>query len=113
MEGWGVSGHYDRHGNPIEMMDWAARLADDDYKRVAIDKLPDGDVSTVWLGLDHRFGAGPPLIFETLVFGGPLDGEMQRYSTEQDAQAGHREMVRRIRALKDGGVRGEHPSGRR
>jgi hypothetical protein len=50
-------------------------------------------VSTVWLGLDHSFGSGPPLIFETMVFrskDGPLhDLECDRYSTEVDALAGH------------------------
>lgn len=25
-------------------------------------------LSTVWLGIDHSFGAGPPLIFETMLF---------------------------------------------
>jgi predicted cobalt transporter CbtA len=53
-------------------------------------------VSTVWIGIDHRFGDdGPPLIFETMVFNraegwGELDCE--RYSTEAEAVAGHAAM---------------------
>jgi hypothetical protein len=32
------------------------------------------DVSTIWLGINHRFGDGAPLIFETMVFyDGPED----------------------------------------
>lgn len=54
-------------------------------------------VSTVCLGLDHRhFGDGPPLVFETLVFGGPLDGEMDRYGTWAAAEAGHARMVAKV-----------------
>jgi hypothetical protein len=55
------------------------------------------EVSTVFLGVDHSFGEGPPLIFETLVFGGPLDQEMERYSTMEQALAGHEAMVERVR----------------
>ena len=50
-------------------------------RRVALDRIGETDISTVFLGLDHQFGSGPPLLFETLVFGGELDGEMVRYST--------------------------------
>jgi hypothetical protein len=51
-------------------------------------------VSTVFLGLDHRFaGDGPPILFETLVFGGIRDGEMWRCSTWDEAEAQHRMVV--------------------
>lgn len=43
--------------------------------------FPGVEVSTIFLGLDHNWGDGPPLLFETLVFGGKLDREMDRYST--------------------------------
>jgi len=48
------------------------------------------------MGLDHQYGEGPPLIFETMVFPSKDDmGEldMSRYSTEADAIAGHAAMV--------------------
>jgi hypothetical protein len=50
-------------------------------------------VSTVFLGLDHQFGSGRPLLFETLVFGGRRDGKMNRYATWEDAEQGHRELA--------------------
>ena len=54
-------------------------------------------VSTVFLGLNHQFRPNaPPLWFETLVFGGLLDGEMERYTTIEAALAGHTEMVKRV-----------------
>jgi len=57
------------------------------------------NVSTVWLGLDHQWGDGPPLIFETMVFGGrgKLADAQQRYATREQALAGHAEMVRAVR----------------
>jgi len=55
-------------------------------------------VSTVFLGLDHRFGSlGPPILWETLVFGGALDGESERYSSREDAYLGHLAMCERVR----------------
>ena len=55
-------------------------------------------VSTVFLGLDHRhWGKGPPILFETMVFGGPLDGHQQRYSSWDDAETGHRVAVAKTR----------------
>lgn len=55
-------------------------------------------VSTVFLGIDHRyFGGGPPLLFETKIFGGPRDEYLWRYSSWDDAQTGHRTAVRKAR----------------
>lgn len=56
-------------------------------------------VSTVFLGLDHRwFGEGPPIVFESLVFGGPLDGDGGRYASWDDAETGHKMLVAKCRA---------------
>lgn len=88
--------HYDRQGRQISMTEWGRMFSDEDEKRVAFTQVDDHvGVSTVWLGVDHQFGDGPPLIFETMVFGGPLDQEQERYSTEEQARAGHEDMVKR------------------
>jgi hypothetical protein len=57
-------------------------------------------VSTVFLGIDHGWGRGKPVLFETLVFNGPpgLEDEMDRYCTFGEAVSGHREMVERVKA---------------
>ena len=90
-----MSEHYDRKGNPISMDEWATRLSQE--KRIAETTLPDGKlVSTVWLGLNHRFGEGPPLIFETMVFASKedfADLECERYTTEEEAIVGHQRIV--------------------
>ncbi len=55
-------------------------------------------VSTVWLGLDHRFGGpGSPIIFETMSFSKhkpPGHEDLTwRYSIEAEARAGHERAV--------------------
>ncbi len=56
-------------------------------------------VSTVFLALEHSFGAETsiPLLYETLVFGGKLNQEMERYSTKEQALEGHQAMCKRVR----------------
>jgi len=73
-----------------------------DNRRVASTHVGGGHISTVFLGLDHSFGGGAPILFETLVFGGPLDEEMTRYGTCDEAVAGHAAMVSRAESLLDG-----------
>jgi hypothetical protein len=92
-----MSDYYDRKGNPMEMLEWAKALETE--RRVDATTLPDGKwVSTVWVGLNHQFGDGPPLIFETMVF--PSDHDMHdldsdRYATEEEAIFGHQRMVKK------------------
>jgi hypothetical protein len=57
---------------------------------VAQDTFGDVQVSTVFLGIDHNFRAdGPPVLWESMIFGGPLDQEQRRYTSRADAEAGH------------------------
>lgn len=93
---------YDRQGREISMVEWAELLADDDVRQVARTEMDDAvSVSTVWLGLDHSFGGTRPLVFETMVFGGPLDMEQERYSTEAEALLGHQLMVAKVALAQD------------
>lgn len=52
-------------------------------------------ISTVWLGLDHGFSDGKPLIFETMVFKGDCRTEdyCDHYSTWEEAEEGHKRAV--------------------
>ncbi len=99
--------YYDRQGNPMTLEEWASKFEDNAYKRVEDTHMPDGGwVSTVWLGTDHGFGDSIPVIFETMVFDGPHENEIQvRYHTEEEARAGHWKVVRELypaRVLVDG-----------
>jgi hypothetical protein len=72
-------------------------------------------VSTVFLGIDHNFsGDGPPVLFETIVFGEPEEQDllgrkqqvrpslqMDRYCTLDEAEAGHEQVVQQLRQQLD------------
>ena len=82
-----------------DLMTWATWLASNNKRQLKRETVADGvDVSTVFLGLDHSFGHGAPLLWETMIFGGPHDGEQWRYSTYDEAVVGHASAV----ALADG-----------
>lgn len=85
---------------PATLQEWAIFLEDDKNRAVNWTQATSQvEVSTVFLGLDHRhFGNGPPLLFETMIFGGALDHHMWRYSSWDDAEAGHQAAVRKARA---------------
>jgi hypothetical protein len=66
--------------------------------------------------MDHGFGlGGPPLLYETMVFKDvpdtseygdgvgwrDFDGEMDRYSTWDEAAAGHEAMVEKIKKMRE------------
>ncbi|MCK5605070.1 hypothetical protein KAR91_24485 [Candidatus Pacearchaeota archaeon] len=56
------------------------------------------EVSTVFLGIDHSFTGGKPLLFETMVFGGELDQEMDRCSTWEAAEKMHEAMCYKVKS---------------
>jgi hypothetical protein len=62
-------------------------------RRVAWDEFGGVQVSTVFLGLDHSFGHGPPLLFETMIFNGPHDGWQMRATTWEEAEKAHQAAV--------------------
>ena len=100
---WIDTDHYGMDGEHITFCRWG-RLFEDGYpngNRI-IGKTSIGNrwlVSTVWLGLDHSFGHGPPLIFETMVFrpGKWSEHECIRHATLKEAQEAHEATVRRWR----------------
>jgi hypothetical protein len=59
-------------------------------------------VSTAFLGLDHQWGTGPPLLFETMVFSGGSGGIHCRYSTWADAEVQHGKIVAALEKAQNG-----------
>lgn len=89
----------DEDGNPVEEPDlqrWAQWFETAD-RSVAVDVVGDVRVSTVFLGLDHSFGAGPPLLYETMIFGGEHDEHQERYPNKVAALAGHDRALAMVR----------------
>jgi hypothetical protein len=90
--------------------------ANQDKRRVARTTVGTMDVSTVFLGIDHRLGDGPPLLFETMIFSmpGPSitdvgNGKVEvftgspeyqeRCSTWEEAEAMHERAIAHARSL--------------
>ena len=95
---------YKRNGDPYPegeegLLEWGKDFSNPEIKVVKQETLKNGKwVSTIWLGINHQFGLGKPLIFETMVF--PEEGKFgsldcQRYFTEEEAIKGHEEMVKK------------------
>ncbi len=89
-----------KDGEPVEttMETWANWYNDPRQSIVAQTQIDaEVRVSTVFLGLDHNWRTkGPPILFETMAFGGSLDMEQERYATLKEAQEGHKRMVARV-----------------
>ena len=94
-----MSGQYilDEKGNPIEEPDilkWGEWFEKIEHRRVAVYITPsDVIISTVFLGLDHSFGEGAPVLWETMIFGGPHDQYQDRYTSLAAAIEGHDQAV--------------------
>ncbi len=90
-----------REAIPATPREWEAhRHTQRDFEdncRIAKTELYDCEVSTVFLGLNHAPSLGPPVLFETMVLGGLLDGHQWRYSTYDEAERGHEEVVGMVR----------------
>ena len=83
-----------------DLMKWAKWFETADL-HVAKTTLSNGvEISTVFLGLDHNFTGKPPILFETMVFGGELDEQLERYSNWQDAEEGHKRWVAKAQSKK-------------
>lgn len=83
------------------LLKWAAWF-ESSNRHVARDVTGNGDVSTIFLGINHQFGEGQPLLFETLVFGGTHDGYMERCTTWEEAEAQHARIVRMAKGESEG-----------
>lgn len=97
----------------VDLMTWARWLESEQGsrdKQIGNTQLPEVRVSTVFLGLDHNFGGGKPILFETMVFENrttqidlqgkpysthkPIEDYSNRYHTLEEAKKGHEGIVR-------------------
>lgn len=98
----------DENGDPVpepDLMKWARwfEASWPDARRVALTQVSDEvTVSTVFLGSDHNwFDAGPPILFETMVFGGVWDQHQWRHCTRVQALAAHDQIATHVRLYPD------------
>lgn len=114
----------DPQGCPVpepDLLRWAEWFEHADrtlaYTSVPDDEHPRAWVSTVFLGLNHQWGNGEPVLWETMAFLNQpthlelpdgqtrtfdrtsLDGTQQRYTSREAALLGHALMVEQVRAM--------------
>lgn len=91
---WNCWYSLDENHNPVkvasleEMVTW--QITKPDERRVSLTELEDGTkISTVFLMLAHGLEDGKPILFETMIFGGPNNDYQRRYTSWEEAKAGH------------------------
>lgn len=85
-----------------DVREWERWYVEFANRRVAADRVGDVGVSTVFLSTDHNFsGTGPPILFETMVFGGEHDQWCSRWYTWDQAETAHRAIVADIAAGRE------------
>lgn len=89
-------------GEPVlepDLIKWAKWFEDRAYSRVISTQLIGAKVSTVFLGIDHshELSGSKPVLWETMIFGGPMSHMQHRCSgNRDDAYAMHNKMVRKV-----------------
>ena len=77
--------------NRDEWEDW---ICDDRNRFIAKTTVPDGKVSTIFLGFYDQ-----GCLFETMILGGPLDGLCHGSRTRDEAILEHDDMVKRAKGV--------------
>lgn len=96
----------DKRGHVIrcdDLIKWSEWFEHSGMKRqLASTTLKQGHVSTIFLSLDHNFGGGKPILWETMVFGSKKFGSNlnRRYYTKAEALKGHKAIVEEIKKSK-------------
>lgn len=88
-----------------ELLDWAHAFEKSERIVMHTRLIDGGRISTVFLGLDHQWGNGPPMLFETCLFSGekhydPMlkreiseSSVVARYATWAEAEEGHMQWI--------------------
>lgn len=88
-----------------DLLDWARWYENFEnriIKKTQVSVEPSVEVSTIFLSIDHNWTGNPhlgPVLFETMVFGGPHDMHCRRYTTLVDALAGHETVVAMVESV--------------
>lgn len=94
----------DENNQPVKVNnsnDWPNGFGED-MRRVALDEINEVSISTVFLGVDHNIGGLKPVLWETMCFSHNLDYDQyqEKYTSHEEAIAGHKKCVDAVRANK-------------
>lgn len=92
-EYWKLDGH-----NVVPASDLMDSVRSFESRHVDQTMIGDVRISTVFLGIDHSHGMGPPLLFETMIFGGKHDQYQGRCSTWEQAEKMHSDACQLVRS---------------
>lgn len=92
----------DTGANPIvepDLIKWArwfeSRMSPRIVQRT---RVGNAEVSTVFLGVDHQFGRGEPILWETMIFGHKGDEYQTRCGgTREDAMKMHEQAIKHLK----------------
>ena len=90
----------DENNKPVACPDvdeWAAWYKNND-KHVAADKIGGIYIYTVFLSTNHGCNSDAPVLWETMIFGGEYDEAQARYTSHEDAIAGHKVAVDKVKS---------------
>jgi hypothetical protein len=82
-----------------DVNEWAESRTNIKNKRIGFEQINDDtEVSTVFLGTNYSFMSdGPPMLFETMIFGGPSNESCYRCSTHAEALIQHKRICDSLR----------------
>jgi hypothetical protein len=89
------------NGQPVcepDALKWAEWLHAAD-RLVARTMIGDIRVQTDFIGV-NAYVSDPPLVWETMVFGGRWDGYQERHSSEVNARVGHERAVKLVETVE-------------
>lgn len=100
-----------------DLLEWAIWFEEREHRIVRMTQVGEWFVSTIFLGLDHNWGKGPPLLFETMAWEQVepyrtalgievsrkfRDDIQERCATWMEAEAQHERVVEQLRQAEDG-----------
>jgi hypothetical protein len=83
----------DRMPQRCGFWEWAIWFENAANRHVGLTEIGCLRISTVFLGIDHNWGHGDPLLFETMIFQDDSDLYTDRCSTWEAAEAMHADAV--------------------
>lgn len=88
----------DKTVKPVDLHGWARWIEQDDMRHVVAHTMLNNEeifVSTIFIGFDQNTSlvGGPPILFETMVFGGKHDKMQERCRTWKEAVKQHNRIL--------------------
>lgn len=65
-----------------------------------LDRIKNTSIVTAFFGYDIGINDSQPVMLESVIIGGTLDGQKYRYGSYGEARAGHQRRLKRVRDLE-------------